>query len=85
MLMLLALLQTVDPDEVVTAARLFAKPACSRQSPDTEIVVCATRDQHRIGRTEPRPDPMTVDRRPRIRIAKDLCLRVGFSVSLSGC
>jgi hypothetical protein len=84
MLLLFALIQAVDPDEVVTAPRLFAKAECPRPSSD-EIVVCRTRDADRIGHAAPQPDPMTVDRRPRIKVGKDLCLRVGFSFSLSNC
>jgi len=85
MLLLLALMQTVDADEVVTPSRLFAKPECRRQMPDEEILVCGARDPDRIARTAARPDPMTVDRRPKIRVGKNLCLRLGFTVGLSAC
>ena len=85
MLLLLALVQVVDPDEVVTAPRLFAKPECRRQLSGEEILVCRTRASDRLARTEPEPDPMTVDRRPKIKITDGLCLRIGFSFGLSAC
>ena len=85
MLLLFALMQVADPDEVVTAPRLFARPECRRPRSGEEILVCRTRDSDRIPRTAPKPDPMTVDRRPKIKITKGLCLRVGFSMGLSAC
>ncbi|TGX50313.1 hypothetical protein E5A73_18015 [Sphingomonas gei] len=85
MFLLLALMQTADPDEVVIGPRLFAKPECRRQLADEEILVCGAREPDRLARTAPRPDPLTVDRRPKIRVADGLCLRVGFAMTLAAC
>jgi hypothetical protein len=85
MLLLLALMQTVDADEVVTARRLFARPECRRQLSGEEIRVCGARDSDRLVRPAARPDPRTIDRRPKIRIGERLCLQVGFTMSLSAC
>ena len=85
MLLLLALMQSVDADEVVTAPRLFTRPECRRQLPGEEILVCRTRDSDRIAPAAPQPDPMTTDRRPKVDVGNGRCLRVGFAISLSAC
>ena len=86
--MLLLLVQDVpDPDEVVTPSRLNAKPGCKPQRDD--IAVCGdpleVRAERYRRRVEAQPDPMFVDKRPRIHIAKGWCVRVGFMINPERC
>lgn len=86
MLLLALMLQTIDADEVVTPERLNARPPCSRKR--DEITVCGDQllaaERYRR-KLEARPDPMTADKRPRIRIANGWCVRVGFTVNPERC
>lgn len=82
MLLLLALVQVVSPDEVPVPARLFHR-SCAPHEIDT-IVVCGGKrtDPNRLAREPARPDPMVVDRRPRIKLSDNAELRIGLGPTL---
>lgn len=80
LLPLLILTQALDTDEVPIPSRLFARPSC--ESTRDEVVVCADRAAAWVRRNPPKGDPMTRDRRIRIKISDRVALRLGFTTSL---
>ncbi|MET0309309.1 MAG: hypothetical protein ABW023_11430 [Sphingomonas sp.] len=81
MLLLAALLQTLEADEMATPRRLFAKREC-RAEARNEILVCGGKPgPDRLAKLQPKPDPMLVDKRPRLKITDHFALRLGFTIT----